>query len=130
MMRPDPAVKLWDGDTLPILPGVTMIRGGGHFAGGSMLHWADGAAGRGVLFCSDIATIALDRKFFTFMRSYPNNIPLGARQVEAIAKALEPFPFDAAYGHFFDRVVAKDAKAMLKVSVARYLAAIAGERGD
>lgn len=130
VMRPDAAVKHWDGDTLQILPDVTMIRCGGHFPGGSVLHWANGAGGRGVLFCSDIATVAQDRKFFTFMRSYPNFIPLGRREVEGIAQALEPFPFETAYGHYFDRVIATKAKAALQASVARYLAAIAGTGGE
>ena len=33
------------------------------------------------------------------------------------------------YGHYFDRVIAKDAKAVLEKSVARYVAAIKGKRG-
>jgi len=32
VMRPDPAIKFWDGDTLPLADGVTLIRCGGHFA--------------------------------------------------------------------------------------------------
>ena len=43
VMRADPALTFWDGDTLTLLPGVTLIRGGGHFPGGTMLHWAQGA---------------------------------------------------------------------------------------
>jgi hypothetical protein len=128
IMRPDPAIEPWDGETLPLLPGVTLIRGGGHFPGGAMLHWAAGAQGRGVLCSSDIATVTTDRKFLSFMRSYPNLIPLSAREVEGIAAALEPFAFDTIYGHFFDRVIATGAKPILQVSVARYLAAIAGSR--
>ena len=123
-MRPDPAIRFWDGDTLPLLPDVTLIRGGGHFAGGSMLHWANGAGGRGVLCASDIATVATDRKFLTFMRSYPNFIPLSAREVEGIAAALAPFRFDTIYGHYFDRVIARGGEDVLARSVARYLAAI------
>ena len=126
IMRDDKAIKTWDGDTLALLPGVTMIRGGGHFPGGAMLHWSGGAGGRGMLCSSDIATIAEDRKFFSFMRSYPNLIPLSAREVEGIAAALAPFAFDAAYGHYFDRVIPTGAKAVLEKSVERYLAAIAG----
>ncbi len=38
IMRPDPVIKLWDGDTLPLASGVTLIRCGGHFAGGTVLH--------------------------------------------------------------------------------------------
>ena len=124
VMRPDPAIRFWDGDTLPLLPDVTLIRGGGHFAGGSMLHWANGAGGRGVLCASDIATVATDRKFLTFMRSYPNFIPLSAREVEGIAAALAPFRFGTIYGHYFDRVIARGGEDVLARSVARYLAAI------
>ena len=109
-----------------LLPGVTLIRGGGHFPGGAMLHCAQGANGRGALLSADIATVTPDRKFLSFMRSYPNLIPLSAREVEAIAAALAPFAFEAIYGHFFDRVIAADARQVLARSVARYLAAIAG----
>ena len=124
IMRPDPAIRLWDGESLEILPDVTMIRGGGHFPGGSMLHWAKGAGGRGVLCSSDIATVTTDRKFLTFMWSYPNFIPLPATAVEGIAAALAPFKFDTIYGHYFDRVIPTGAKEVLKKSVARYVAAI------
>jgi hypothetical protein len=125
VMRPDPAIKFWDGDALSLLPDVTMIRGGGHFPGGSMLHWASGAGARGVLCSSDIATVATDRKFLTFMRSYPNFIPLPSKEVRGIAAALAPFRFDTIYGHYFDRVITRGGEDVLKRSVARYLAAIA-----
>jgi hypothetical protein len=126
IMRPDPTIKLWQGETLALMPDITLIRGGGHFPGGAMLHWAKGAEGRGVVCCADIATITTDRKFFTFMRSYPNLIPLSARGVTAIGAALEPFRFDRMYGHFFDRVIPTGAKAILKASIDRYIAAIGG----
>ena len=126
VMRPDPAIKFWEGDTLTLFPGVTLIRGGGHFPGGTMLHVARGAQGRGALLSADIATVTPDRKFLSFMRSYPNLIPLSPREVEGIAGAVAPFAFEAIYGHFFDRVIAKDAKDVFARSVARYLAAIAG----
>jgi hypothetical protein len=126
IMRNDPAIKPWEGETLALLPDVTLIRGGGHFPGGAMLHWAKGAAGRGVLLSSDIATVTVDRKFLSFMRSYPNLIPLSAREVEGIAAALAPFAYDAIYGHYFDRVIATGAKEAMQASVARYIAAING----
>src|SRR5437773_6711773 len=122
-MRPAPAVCLWPGETLKLLPDMTLIRGGGHFAGGTMLHWSKGAGGRGVLCSSDIATVATDRKFLTFMRSYPNLIPLSAKQVAAIGAALAPFQFDPIYGHYFDRVIATGGKRILEASVQRYIAA-------
>jgi hypothetical protein len=128
IMRPDPAVKFWEGETLPLLPDVTVIRGGGHFPGGAMLHWAKGAGGRGVLLSSDIATVATDRRFLTFMRSYPNFIPLSAREVRKIGDAVEPFAYDRIYGHYFDRIIGQDARQVMKASVERYIAAIEGRR--
>ena len=65
----------------------------------------------------------------SFMRSYPNVIPLAARTVEHIGAALKPFAFETIYGHYFDRIIAKDAKPVLEASVARYVAAVEGRRG-
>ena len=93
------------------------------------MHWAGGADGRGIVCAGDILTVATDRKWLSFMRSYPNFIPLSAREVEHISKALAPFRFDMIYGHYFDRVIAKDAKQVLEKSVARYVAAVNGTRG-
>jgi glyoxylase-like metal-dependent hydrolase (beta-lactamase superfamily II) len=129
IMRPDPAIKLWQGDTLKLWDGVTLIRCGGHFPGGTVLHWAQGANGRGVVCAGDILTVATDRKWLSFMRSYPNLIPLSQKEVEHIGAAMAPFKFDVLYGHYFDRVIAKDAKAVLEKSIARYIAAINGTRG-
>ena len=128
VMRPDPAIKFWDGGTLKLLPDVTMIRGGGHFVGGCMLHWAKGAGGRGVLCSSDIATVATSRRLLTFMYSYPNFIPLSGRQVQGIAAAVAPFRYDTIYGHYFDRVVPTGGEELMKISVARYLAAIGADK--
>ena len=126
VMRPDPCIRSWRGETHELLPGLTLIRGGGHFAGGTMLHWAAGAEGRGVVCSADIARVNVDRKSFTFMRSYPNEIPLSANGVRAIGAALDPFPFDRVYSHFFDLVIPTGAKQMLQSSIDRYVAAIGG----
>jgi hypothetical protein len=126
IMRPDPAIQLWNGETLKLMPDLTLIRCGGHFRGGTVLHWAKGAGGRGVLCSSDIATVTTDRKFLSFMRSYPNLIPLSAKQVTGIAVALEPFQFDTVYGHYFDRVITSGGKRILEISVKRYVDAISG----
>src|SRR5215813_11853890 len=126
IMRPDPAIQLWNGKTLKLMPDLTLIRCGGHFRGGTVLHWAKGAGGRGVLCSSDIATVTTDRKFLSFMRSYPNLIPLSAKQVTGIAAALEPFQFDTIYGHYFDRIITSGGKRILEISVKRYAAAISG----
>ena len=137
IMRPDPAIYLWEGDTHKLWDGVTLIRCGGHFEGGSVLHWQEGkkggahgrSQGKGIVCSGDILTVATDRKWLSFMRSYPNFIPLSAREVAHIGKAMAPYAFDTLYGHYFDRVIATDAKSVLEKSVARYIAAVEGKRG-
>jgi hypothetical protein len=125
VMRRGPGIKPWSGETLKLFGDVTLIRGGGHFTGSSMLHWAGGAGGRGVVCCADTSYVAADRRHVTFMRSYPNLVPLPARAVQKIAAALAPFEFDMMFGNFFDSVIESGAKQAFQKSVDRYLAAIA-----
>jgi hypothetical protein len=124
VLNPNDAIVPWEGETIPILPDVTLIRCGGHFPGASVLHWAKGASGRGILCSGDTLTVTTDRKFLSFMRSYPNLIPLPASAISKIDEAVKPFAFDAIYGHYFDRVIAAGAKAAMERSVARYIRAI------
>src|SRR6202043_1376468 len=127
VMRPDPAIKFWDGDTLTLGDGVTLIRAGGHFAGGTVLHWAQGGDGRGALLSGDIVQVIPDRRFVTFMRSYPNMIPLSAPSVERIGALLEPYKYDVIHGAWFDRTIPRGGKDVVTRSVARYIAAVRGD---
>jgi glyoxylase-like metal-dependent hydrolase (beta-lactamase superfamily II) len=127
IMQPNPAVQLWEGDTLNLLPDVTLVRCGGHFPGSSVLHWARGAEGHGVVCSGDTLMVAMERKTLTFMRSYPNFIPLSAKLVQGIGAALEPFQFDRIYGHHFNKVIDRHAKQVLRQSVRRYVDAVSGK---
>jgi glyoxylase-like metal-dependent hydrolase (beta-lactamase superfamily II) len=122
IMNPSDRLVFWEGETHKLAPDITLIRCGGHFPGGTALHWTKG---KGVLCPADMLSVGPDLNV-SFMRSYPNLIPLSAREVEGIAAAVEPFAFDTIYGHFFDRVIRTGAKGVVRRSVARYLAAIAG----
>jgi glyoxylase-like metal-dependent hydrolase (beta-lactamase superfamily II) len=51
--RTGSAVKLWEQGALEILPGLNCILCGGHFPGSCILHWSQGAGGRGAIFTSD-----------------------------------------------------------------------------
>ena len=124
VMRPDPAIEYWSGETKEIAPGITLVRTGGHFTGSTVLHWAEGAEGRGVLMTGDTITVVPDTRWVSFMYSYPNLIPVNARTVERIVKAIKPFAFDRIYGGWWDRVVDTDAKAAVQRSAERYIAAI------
>ncbi len=129
IMRNDPVIRLWDGDTKIVQSGVTLIRCGGHFAGATVLHWQAGAAGAGCLLTGDVIMVTSDRKSVSFMRSYPNIIPLSAPAVERIVRMIEPFNVEAVYGPFFDRVIARGGKATIKRCAERYLNAIRGDGG-
>lgn len=124
VQRPDPALSFWPGERLVLADGITMIRCGGHFTGASVLHWAAGAAGRGVLFSGDTIQGVADRRWVSFMRSYPNRIPLSARAVQAVADAVAPFAFDRLYGGFAERWVGRDARGAVLRSAERYIRAI------
>ena len=124
--RPDDCIKFWQGERFELLKGITLVRGGGHFPGGAMLHWAAGAEGKGVVCSADMAIANLDRKSFSFMRSIPNFIPLSEKAVRAVGAALMPLAFDRVYSHHFERVIHSGAKEILRSSVERYVAAITG----
>jgi hypothetical protein len=103
---------------------VTLIRCGGHFEGGTVAHWADGAEGRGVLLSGDIVKVGADRKSISVMRSYPNLIPVGPAAIRRVRAALEPFQYDRIYGAWVGHVVQSDARAVVARSLDRYLKAI------
>jgi hypothetical protein len=126
VMRPDPRVVFWEGERLQIGDGLTLLRLGGHFAGAQVLHWAGGADGRGVLLAGDVLQVVPDRRFVSFMYSYPNYIPLPAATVRRMVETLEPYAFERVYGAWFGAVVRADAKAAVRRSAERYIRALDG----
>lgn len=123
VMRPDPAIRFWEGEENQLAAGITLQRCGGHFPGGTILHWRDGADGRGVLLAGDILAVMPDG-MLSFMFSYPNAIPLPDRAIAAIGEKIEPLIFDRIYGAFWERVVPSNGHEIARRSVARYREAI------
>ena len=126
----DRAVLFWDGDTREVAPGLTLIRCGGHFAGGTVLHWAGGADGNGALLTGDIIMVGEDRRTAGFMYSFPNYIPLNARAVRHVGAMVEPFEFEHVYGGWFGRNILAAGKEAVRYSVRRYLHAISDRGRD
>ncbi|UPK76222.1 MBL fold metallo-hydrolase [Nocardioidaceae bacterium SCSIO 66511] len=123
--RPDPVIRTWSG-TEPILPGITLSQPGGHFPGSAVVHWANGAGEAGVLLAGDTIFANPDRTSVSFMRSYPNRIPLSAAVVERIADHVEQFTFDRLYSNF-DNVIPTDARAVVRRSADRHAAWVRGD---
>jgi hypothetical protein len=119
--RPDDSIVFWEGDTRVIGEGLTLINCGLHFDGGQVLHWADGGDGSGALMSGDILQVVPDRRWVSFMYSYPNLIPERPRTVRRALSLLEPFHFSRVYGAFWHRVVRADGVASVRRSADRYL---------
>lgn len=126
VMRPSDRVVFWEDETRELRPGLTLVRCGGHYEGGTVLHWAAGAEGRGALLSGDIVHVIPDRAYVSFMYSYPNLIPLNEQAIRRIVAALEPFDFDRIHGAWWGRVVPTDGKRAVARSAERYLRAIGG----
>jgi hypothetical protein len=124
IMRPDPRIELWDGDWLPLHDGLAIVRCGGHFAGAAVMHWPAGADGRGALLVGDTIMVGRDRRQLSFMRSYPNLIPLSLEDVCRIAGAVEPLAFDRIWSGWWAQGVADGAKQAVRASVERYTRAV------
>jgi glyoxylase-like metal-dependent hydrolase (beta-lactamase superfamily II) len=124
VMRPSPAIVFWQGERHQLAPGLTLIRLGGHFPGGTVLHWAGAAQDRGALLAGDVIQVGQDRKTVSVMYSYPNYIPVNAATVRRIMAAVEPYQFDQIYGAWFGRNIMANAKQALRYSADRYIAAI------
>jgi hypothetical protein len=124
VMRPDPAVEFWSGDVHELGDGLTLLRCGGHFAGGTVLHVGrDG----GTLLSGDIVQVVPDRTHVGFMYSYPNLIPLAAREVRAIAERLAPYAYERIVGAWWDTVVPADGAAVVQRSAERHVRALDGD---
>ena len=130
VVRQDSCLTFWNGERCDVLPGVRLIHCGGHFAGSAILHWEAGADGRGVLLTGDTIQVVADNRCVSFMRSYPNMLPLPASEVTRIARIASAMQFDRLYGAFWDRDVESDARRRVLESAERYVAWLNGQGTD
>jgi glyoxylase-like metal-dependent hydrolase (beta-lactamase superfamily II) len=124
VVRPDPVIQYWSG-SVEVFPGLTLVQCGGHFRGSAAAIWADGAGGRGSALAGDTVMVAADAGWVSFMRSYPNLLPLSGTAVRRVVERLEPYAFDRLYDNFGRSV--DGAKAALSRSADRYARWVSGE---
>jgi glyoxylase-like metal-dependent hydrolase (beta-lactamase superfamily II) len=118
--RPDPCIELWSGDTVEIAPGLTLVNCGIHFDGGTVLHWAGADGGAGAILSGDILQVVMDRRWVSFMRSYPNLIPEHPETIARALERLEPFRYNRIYGGWWRRIVDGDGPEVVTRSARRY----------
>src|SRR5436853_2195852 len=110
VMRPSERITFWSGETFSLADDITLVRLGGHFPGSTVLHWASGGDGKGLLLTGDTIQVVADRNWVSFMFSYPNFIPLPASEVSRIRDTIAAYNFERLYGMRFESVVGADAK--------------------
>jgi glyoxylase-like metal-dependent hydrolase (beta-lactamase superfamily II) len=121
VMRRSSSIVLWQGDAIEVGPGLTVVHLGGHFDGATVMHWADGANQRGALLSGDTLQVVMDRRYVSFMYSYPNLIPLPAATVERIAAKIRPYRYERVYGAFNGRTIRLDGAEAVERSAERYV---------
>jgi hypothetical protein len=126
IMNPSDHIILWSGEKLTLQEGLTIHRLGGHFKGGAVLHWENGNGGNGVLLTGDIIQVVADRKWVSFMYSYPNLIPLPADTVRGMAEKVKPLGFNRIY-NAFHKIVTENADESVQLSASRYINAVEGK---
>jgi hypothetical protein len=127
VMRPDENIQFWAGERKQLLGNPMLINTPGHFSGFQVLHSPAHGEGRGALFAGDQPRPCMDRRWVSFMFSYPNFIPLGPQVIAGIVQRLERFRFDRLYAAVPGWIVSGSADAAVKESAHRYLQAIAGQ---
>lgn len=103
------------------MPSVTLLRLGGHFAGGTVLHWQ---SGDGVLLAGDILQVTPGKDAVSFMWSYPNMLPLPARTVESVTSRLTGKTYQRLYGAFEGQNISANADEIVQRSGQKYIACL------
>lgn len=124
VMRSNDRIEYWNGDRKRLNPDVALHHVGGHFGGSAVLHWGGAADGNGVLLTGDTVQVAEDRRWVSFLYSYPNMIPLPAREIQRMRGVLAELEFERLYGFKWDRVVDADAWGVVVRSADRYVRAL------
>lgn len=118
VLRQDTRITWWDDGVEP-LPGVHLVQCGGHFDGSAVLVVDDAAEGGGAALVGDTATVVADRHV-SFMRSYPNLIPLPATTVRSVAERVTRHPFTRIYGGWWGTTIDGDPE-LVRRSAERYI---------
>jgi glyoxylase-like metal-dependent hydrolase (beta-lactamase superfamily II) len=122
--RPSPHIEFWSGNERALSADVTLIRCGGHFDGSTALHWKDGPRRGGALFPGDALQVAADRRYVSFMYSYPNLIPMNPAAVRAMRERVARFEFEDVFGFSRGRNIIGGGRAAVDRSFDRWLRAV------
>lgn len=119
MFNKGPMIRFWEGLEQALWDGISIINTGGHFPGSSVLR-VPAFSKAGALLTGDSIYVAKSKKHLAFMYSYPNFIPLPAKELAEVLRRVEKIDFDTIYGGFEWQNLKDVAKTVFNSSVARY----------
>lgn len=123
--RDFPGLRVWSGE-LELVPGVRASQPGGHVPGSSVVHFR-GADGAGVLLSGDTIAAVPRAGWVSFMRSFPNRLPLSAGAVRRIAAHVAArYDVERLYDNFQGRVL-RGAGEAIASSAERHARWVSGE---
>jgi len=128
VQRRDPVLETWSG-TVALGDGLELRTLGGHFPGSAIAHWAAGAGGAGVMLAGDTIMVNSDRATVSFLRSYPNRLPLSGPVVGRIAAAVSDLRYEQIWSNFGNAITAR-AAATVQRSAERHIAWVRGDFDD
>jgi len=128
LQRRDPAIVTWSGKRA-VSDALYLQTLGGHFPGSAIAHWTGGAGGAGVVLAGDTIMVNPDHETVSFLRSYPNRIPLSAHVVERIAGAISGIRYQQIWSNF-GNAITTDADAKVQASARRHIGWARGDFDD
>ena len=128
VQRPDASITAVEG-AVHLEQDAELVTLGGHFPGSMVLHWTPGAQGRGVLLAGDTIMVNSDRATTSFMRSYPNRLPLSGTTVERMMATLGDRRYDRIWSNF-GNAITQDADEHVAASARRHVAWVSGAFDD
>jgi glyoxylase-like metal-dependent hydrolase (beta-lactamase superfamily II) len=111
--RPDPRIVLWS-DRRDVLPGVRLVQCGGHFPGSAVVQ-----VDHGGLLTGDTIQVVPHAGWVSFAYSFPNHLPLPAREVRRLADLVGTLEFDRIHAAF--GAIQAGGRQALSESAARYI---------
>jgi hypothetical protein len=125
VQRHGPALERWEGRRT-LADGLELHTLGGHFPGSAIAHWRAGADGRGAVLAGDTIMANSDRETASFLRSYPNRIPLSGAVVARIAAAISGLRYEQLWSNFGNAIMT-DADAKVQRSAQRHIGWVRGD---
>lgn len=124
VQRRDPVLSPWSG-AHALTDGVELRTLGGHFPGSAIAHW-NGPDNDGVVLAGDTIMVNPDRATVSFMRSYPNRIPLSAAVVGRIAQDVAGLRYEQIWSNF-GNAITRAADTAVQRSAERHISWARGE---